>query len=292
MPALRIAVVSNDPDVRLDAARAFDEAPASWSVSLHTSAPDGFDFVVLGPDAEGDGIPFDPSDPARVVEEIKSRSSAREGAVIVVTSASGGVGTTSLALHLAAALAPVARIGFIELAPGAGLRLGLAPGEHLTWADLDETKDSVARCFLPVGPGFRALLAPHDGSDAELVLKQARPAFDLLVVDAPPRTASIALSETDASVLVMGPTVPQAHRARALLEEWPDIEWAVVTNRMGRGGETTRSQLCDLLGRPVSLELACCPALRDAEDDGRLVSLRWTRYGRGVARLADALVIR
>jgi len=292
MPALRIAVVSNDPDARLEAARAFDEAPASWSVSLHTSVPEGFDFVVLGPDEVGDGIPFDLSDPARVIEEIKSRSCAREGAVIVVTSASGGVGTTSLALHLAAALAPVARIGFIELTPGAGLRVGLAPGEHLSWADLDETSDSVAHCFLPTAPGFRALLAPEEGGDAELVLKRSRPFFDLLVVDAPSRSATLALGEADVAVLVMGPTVPQAHRARAFLEEWPDLEWAVVTNRMGRGGETTSSQLAELIGRPVSLELACCPALRDAEDDGRFVSLRWTRFGRGVARLADALVLR
>lgn len=292
MPALRIAVVSNEPDVRLEAARAFDDAPASWSVSLHTSVPDDVDIVVLGPDAEGEGIPFDPADPKRAIDEIESRTSAHEGAIIVVTSASGGVGATSLALHLAAALAPAARVGFIELAPGAGLRLGLAPGEHLTWADLDESSESIARCFLPVAPGFRALLAPHDGGDPGLVSKRSRAAFDLLVVDAPSRNASVALCEADAAVLVMGPSVPHAHGARAFIEEMPDLDCAVVTNRLGRGGETTRAQLSDLLGRPVALELPCCPALRDAEDDGRLVSLRWTRYGRAVTRLADALVIR
>jgi hypothetical protein len=292
MPPLRIAVVSNDPDVRLQAARAFDDAPISWSVSLHTSVPDDADLIVLGPDARGDGIPFDPVDPKRTIDEIKSRSSAREGAVIGVTSASGGVGTTSLALHLAAALSPAARVGFIELTPGAGLRLGLAPGEHLTWGDLDESSESLARCFLPVAPGFRVLLAPEGGGDAGVVVKRARRAFDILVVDAPSLSASVAMGEADAAVLVVGPSVPQAHRARAFIQDWPDLDCAVVINRLGRGGETTRAQLADLMGRSVTLELPSCPALRDAEDDGRLVSLIWTRYGRKIARLAGALVVR
>ena len=292
MPPLRIAVVSNDSNVRLEAARAFDDAPASWSVSLHTSVPEDADFVVLGPDARGDGIPFDPAEPKRAIDEIKSRVSEGKGAIVVVTSTSGGIGCTSLALHLAAALASDARIGFIEFAPGAGLRLAIAPGEHLSWADVDESSESLERCFLPVAPGFRALLAPRDGGDPGVIVKRARTTFDLVVVDTASRGSSVALSEADAAVLVMGPSVPQAHLARGIIEEWPDLDWAVVSNRLGRGGETTRAQLADLIGRSVSLELPCCPALRDAEDDGRLVSLTWTRYGRAVARLADALVLR
>ena len=292
MAPLRIAVVSNDPDVRLEAASAFDDAPASWLVSLHTSVPGDADIVVLGPDAAGDGIPFDPADPRRAIDEIRSRTSAREGAVIVVSSASGGVGSTSIALHLAAAVAPSARIGFIELSPGAGTRLGFEPGEHLTWADLDESNESISRCFLPVAPGLRALLAPEDGGDSGMILKRARKAFDLIVVDAPAHCAAVAMSEADAAVLVMGPSVPQALRTRAFIEDWPELDCAVVVNRLGRGGETTRAQLTELVGRPISLEVPCCPTLRDAEDDGRLVSLTWTRYGRAITRLADALVVR
>ena len=292
MPLLRIAVVSNDSNVRLEAARAFDDAPAAWSVSLHTSVPEDVDFVVLGPDARGDGIPFDPAEPMRAIDEIKSRVCESKGAIVVVTSTSGGVGCTSLALHLAAALAPVARIGFIEFEPGAGIRLGITPGEHLSWADVDESSESLERCFLPVAPGFRALLAPSDGGDPGVIVKRARSTFDLVVVDTAWHSSSVALGEADAAVLVMGPTVPQAHLARRIIEARPEHDWAVVGNRLGRGGETTRAQLADLIGRPVSLELPCCPALRDAEDDGRLVSLTWTRYGRAVARLADALVLR
>jgi hypothetical protein len=292
MTALQIAVVSDDPDIRLEAARAFDEAPASWSVTLHTTVPDDADIVVLGPDARGEGIPFDPSKPNRLIDEIKTLTAERDDAVIAVTAASGGVGTTSLALHLAAALAPELAVGFVELAPGAGARLGLTPGEHLTWAELDDSVDSRARCFIPVAPGFRALLAPFDGDDPGLALKRARGAFDLLIVDTPPEYASETFSEADAGVVVMAPTAPQAQRVVAALQELPDTDLAVVTNRTGPGGETTRTQLSSLLGRPIALELPCCAALRDAEDEGRLVSLKWTRYGRAVVRLANTLVAR
>ncbi|MGH2750369.1 MAG: hypothetical protein ACRDK3_05795 [Actinomycetota bacterium] len=290
MTALHVAVVSDDPTTRLEAARAFDAAPASWTVTLHTTVPGDADVVVLGPDVEGDGIAFDSSNPQSVIAEIEARAATRRGAVIAVTCASGGVGTTSLALHLAAVLAPACSVGYLELSHGAGLRLGLTPGEHLTWADLDDSSESLVRCFLPVEPGFRALLAPRDGEGSELILKRARDDFDLLVVDAPHCRAPAALPEADAAVLVLAPTVPQAHLARAVLEHWPELDWALVANRMGRGGETTRGQLNDLLGRRIALELPCCPALRDAEDEGRFVSLRWTRYGRAVTRLARALV--
>jgi cellulose biosynthesis protein BcsQ len=292
MTALHIAVVSDDPDIRLEAARAFDEAPPSWSVTLHTTVPDEADIVVLGPDARGEGIPFDPSKPHRLIDEIGALTAKRDDAVIVVTAVSGGVGTTSLALHLAAAIAPGLAVGFVELAPGAGARLGFNPGEHLTWAELDDSIESRARCFIPVAPGFRVLLAPDDDDDPGLALKRARGAFDLLIVDTPPQHAAEVFSEADAGVVVMAPTVPQAQRVKAALEDRSLPDLAVVTNRLGRGGETTRTQLSRLLDRPIALELPCSPALRDAEDDGRLISLKWTRYGRAVARLADALVTR
>jgi hypothetical protein len=292
MTALQIAVVSDDPDIRLEAARAFDEAPASWSVTLHTTVPDEADIVVLGPDARGEGIPFDSANPHRLIDEIKSLTAQRDDAVIVVTAVSGGVGTTSLALHLAATLTSDLAVGFVELAPGAGGRLGLTPGEHLTWAELDDSVESRARCFIPAAPGFRVLLAPEDGDDPVLALKRARGAFDLLIVDTPPEHASEVFSEADAGIVVMAPTVPQAQRVAAALEDQPHPDLAVVTNRMGPGGETTRSQLSAMLGRSIALELPCCPALRDAEDEGRLVSLKWTRYGRAVVRLANALVTR
>lgn len=290
MTALHIAIVSRDPKIRLAAARAFDHAPPSWSVSLYTEPPPGADVVVLGPDARGAGIPFDPLAPGRVIADIEASRAAQTGPVVAVVGASRGAGATTLALHLACALAPLCRVGFVDLAGGAALRLGLEPGEHLTWAGLEDDSDSTTRCALPVEGGFRALLAPPEGGDAQLVLKRATGAFELVVVDVSPEVAPAVLSDVDAAVLVCAPTVPGARRAMTLLEEWGDLDWAIVTNRVGPGGETTRSQLAGILGRPIAIELPCSAALRDAEDDGRLVSLVWNRYGRAVARLARALV--
>jgi hypothetical protein len=66
--------------------------------------------------------------------------------------------------------------------------------------------------------------------------------------------------------------------------------WAVVTNKLGPGGETTRAELQELLGgRPIAIELPCCPALRDAEDDARLLASDRHRWRRAVKRLAAAL---
>ncbi|MDQ4059156.1 MAG: hypothetical protein M3124_08550 [Actinomycetota bacterium] len=290
MAALHIAVVSDDPTIRLEAARAFDGAPPEWRVTIHTTAPPGADVVVLGPDAGGEGIPFDPDNPQRVIDEIESMQSASAGAVIAVTAPSGGLGVTSLALHLAAALAPRCSVGYVDLAGGAGLRMGLEPGGHRTWAEMDDETDSVRLCALPMADGFRALFAPHEGGDGALVVKRARRAFDLVVVDAAIEAAPAVLHDADAAVLVTAPTAPGAHRGAALLEAWPRLDWAPVINRTGPGGETTCSRLAAILQRRVALELPCCAALRDAEDDGRLVSLRWTRYGRAVVRLANALV--
>jgi hypothetical protein len=290
MTLLHVAVVSDDPRTRLEAARAFDGAPLEWRVTLHTQAPSEADVVVLGPDASGEGIPFDPDDPKRVIQEIESRQSTRVGAVIAVTASSGGLGVTSLALHLAASLAPRCSVGYVDLGGGADLRMGLQPGKYRTWAELDDEADSVRLCALPMAGGFRALFAPPEGGDIALVMKRARQAFDIVVVDAIAEAATEVLPDADAAVLIVAPTVPGAHRAAALLEAWPALDWALVTNRAGPGGETTGNQLAGIIQRRVTLELPCCAALRDAEDDGRLVSLRWTRYGRAVARLAQELV--
>jgi hypothetical protein len=92
------------------------------------------------------------------------------------------------------------------------------------------------------------------------------------------------------AVLVVQPSVVGAKRARALLEEHPKISWAVILNRLGPGGETTRSAFERLLRHPVAIELACAPSLRDAEDDGRLLTSPLSPWRRSVHRLARALV--
>lgn len=65
--------------------------------------------------------------------------------------------------------------------------------------------------------------------------------------------------------------------------------WAVVCNRLGPGGEMTRTELERIVEHRIGLELPCTPALRDAEDEGKLLGLRVSRYSRRVVQLARAL---
>jgi hypothetical protein len=74
-----------------------------------------------------------------------------------------------------------------------------------------------------------------------------------------------------------------------MLSQLAGTSAVVVTNRLGPGGETTRPQIESVIGRKVGLELPCWPGLRDAEGERRIGSLRWSRWGLALGRLARAL---
>lgn len=275
---LRVAIVSRDEEVRAAAAKAFSEAPGGWSVRLCTADPADADVVVRGADVPADGgIVFDPARPGDALAAVSAtRSAAR---TYLVTGAAGGVGATTVALHLAAALGAC----YAELAV-ASHRLGL-PEDALTWLPRDGDLSASA---LPVAGGLRVLRAPTPcPGPASFPLAAARSAFDRLVLDAGTRR-DLAV-DVDAALVVTTPTRPSALAARALMEDFPEARWVVVVNRLGPGGQIMSSALEGLLGRAVALELPCCPALRDSEDEGRLLRGAWRRWTRGVARLAAAL---
>jgi hypothetical protein len=276
-----VALVSRDPRARLELAAAFDSAPLEWRVELHESPPPAADAVVLGADVEAGpagAIAFDPRDPAGALDAVTRRLRRGAPGVVAVTSATGGAGVTSVALHLAAAARSPACL--VDLAGGAAARLGL------------EGSGPGAAAPVPVPGGFR-LLAPSPGGDADAAaafLEEAAAPFASVVVDvAPGPLLTTVLARCRAAVLVMTPALPAARRSRALLDAAGSVPWAVVTNRLGPGGETTRSELEGALGRRIALELPCCPALRDAEDDGGLLLSGWTRWRRAVDRLAAAV---
>jgi hypothetical protein len=291
---MKVAVVCCDPALRLAAARAFDGAPATWDVTLCEAPPEDADVVVLGPDVAGGnaGIVFDPARPETMVEQIEATLGTGDGPrVLVVTSAAGGTGATTIALHLAHALSAAADACYLELTGGGAARLSMPPGS-LTWGDAGSTQHELRCAALPVAGGFRVLLAPVEPNESEalVILDRAAEAFERLVVDLPAaELLTPALPRAHAGVIVMAPTQPCARRTQALLEGLPDFPWAIVSNRAGPGGETTRAGLERILGRRIALELPCTPALRDCEDDGRLLTSKWSRFSRGVARLAGAL---
>jgi hypothetical protein len=292
--SFRVAVVSRDPALRLEAARAFDRAPATWSVSLHESPPSDADVVVFAPDVDGaGGIRFDPQQPESILDEIDRTTTSNSVPTTVVTSASGGSGATSVALHLSACRNGVETC-FVDLdvSFGAAHRLGLFE-PHLTWRDAGESTDSLVLAAVPLPGGYRALLSPGDGSGPEdpgALLDRAAQAFGRLVVDVPDGSLlSPALDRSHTAVLLMRPDLVSAYRTKALLERFPEVRWAVVANRMGAGGETTIGSLEKLIGHPIAIELPCAPALRDAADDCKLLTSRLWRYTRAISRLQVAL---
>jgi Flp pilus assembly CpaE family ATPase len=212
---------------------------------------------------------------------------------IAVTSPGGGTGCTTVALHLAHALARMGPTCFVDLdvGRGAATRLGFDQTSVRTWADLDDDPGSVLLSALPVPGGFRALIAPGGAAaiDADTVVSRASSQFQRLVIDAPIDGFDAVTERVDGAVLVMSPTVVQARRARVLLDARSDVSWAIVTNRLGPGGETTRAELQEILGRRIALELPCSAALRDAEGEGRLLTAPWHRWRRALERLARAL---
>jgi hypothetical protein len=277
---MRIAIVSRDEATRRRAAAAFDAAPAGWSVSLHDSAPEEADVVVCGPDADIPGaLRFDPAAPGDLVARI---AATKPGArAVAVVGASGGVGTTTLALHLARAFARSGSVCYVERSASCGGRLRLAlPEDARRWAGTDGPE----RSALPVPGGFRALLAPPEGT-AEAVPDAARSGFERVVLD-----AGTAVPEDGPRVLVLvaPPSRAGMHRAGALLDAHPGRRWAVVTNRTGPGGGAGRAALEDALGRRIALQLPCSRGVRDREDEGALLP-EWSRFSWGVTRLARAL---
>lgn len=279
---LKVAIVSRDARVRAAAATAFQDAPAQWKVELRPDEPEDADVVVHGADvATGDGIVFDPDRPADALRAVESV--AGRGRVYVVAAAAGGAGATTVALHLAAALAPSC---CAEL-DRASARLGL-PGDAATWLPRDDERSLRG---LPVAGGFQVLRAPDPCPGPEAFpLEEARSSFARLVLDVGTRRdLDAVLGAADAAIVVTTPARPAALAARSLMGAFPEAHWTVVVNRLGSGGQIMRGGLEDLLGHSVAIELPCCPALRDAEDEARLLTGSWRRWTSGVTRLARAL---
>jgi hypothetical protein len=298
--AVRVAILCTDMEERAAIARAFDAAPGAWAVELCDREPEPADVIVYGSTTGGVGaerraVRFDPRDPPRVVADVRRALATTRASCIVVTGAGRGVGQTTVALHLAQALAADRSCLLLDLDVdwGCAPRLGIDAVRARTWADAHEASGGLRLSALPVAGGIRVMLAPRDGCIAEgaSVLDAARAEFDQIVVDAPFGEALDAgVGRADAGVLVLNPTKTCAVRARELVGSLDvDAPWAVVSNRLGPGGEATRAELEELVGRPFALELPCCPALRDAEDSDRLLKPRLYRWTRAVARLAHAL---
>lgn len=271
MAQVRVALVCPDDALRMVAAKAFDEAPPEWDVHLHRNVPEGADVVVAVGCELADSVAFDAAHPADVVDEVKRRLATSRRSLITVVAASGGCGATSVALHLAAEATNATCV--VASSDQLTHRLGLDPA-------------AVAGGPIPVPGGFKVVKATAPERAPDLLGD-----FENVIVDAGRAALEWPVASHGGCVLVLAPTLPSARAAAELLQSFPERVWAVVTNRLGPGGETGSAELQRVLGRRICLELPCSRGLRDAEGECRLLP-GWSWWRRRVRRLAHALDLR
>jgi hypothetical protein len=292
---LNVALVCTDATVRARAAEALDGAPADWSIGFYGSPPPSADVIVVGPGGGGPGVCFDPEHPERLLPAIEDALGPRP-AVVAVTSATRGLGVTTLALHLAAAAArrgPDAALVDLDRAwQGARNRTGIA-ASCKTWGSVTGDRD-VELAATPVPGGFRLLAAPSLGEPAPepaVSIRAGARRFGRVVLDLPsdgPLAAVLPLCST--AIVVVAPTQEGAERAGTFASALGEVPAVFVLNRLGAGSDVTLRSLERPLGRPIAYELPCTPSLRDAEDQHRLLDRTSNRWLRRVRELASKVL--
>jgi pilus assembly protein CpaE len=174
------------------------------------------------------------------------------GRIVVVTGAKGGVGTSTIALHLAlAAVAalpgrPVCLVDLDLQAGDVGALLDVPPRRSI--ADLVDVADELSYRHLNDTlyghpSGLSVLPAPHEGEREDEVtvevthnvLAALRTRHDLVVVDAGAYVygaSGAAYDLADRVVIVATPDLPALRGARRLLELWERLEVTPADTRL------------------------------------------------------------
>jgi len=207
----------------------------------------------------------------------------RQGQVIAVFGAKGGVGCSLVAINLAIALVnKQTRVAIVDsnLEFGdVGVMLNLQASRNI--ADLipqiqDLEEDFIQQVMTPHDSGIRALLAPPRPETAELVaaehlkliLEKLRTLYDYVVVDTDTslhdRILNI-LDISDAIILVGTPDIPALKNARLFLEVTEALGYdpqkiLFVVNKVDKrlGGIST-GDIQDAIKHPVAAELPSEP---------------------------------
>jgi secretion/DNA translocation related CpaE-like protein len=216
-----------------------------------------------------------PRDETWLVERVAAavRAPVRPGWLAVVGGACGGAGASTLATALALAARTSAGPDVLLVdgdgwGAGLDLLLGAERAEGLRWPELVGVSGRVAgpalAAALPEACGVPVLAAARDDPQdvpAEALLAVSTGARDSgcgVVVDLPARGAAAepVLAEADLAVLLVPARLRAAAAARALVDgERSPWGSALVVSRPVPGG-LTRSEVADVVGRPVAAELA------------------------------------
>lgn len=212
--------------------------------------------------------PFTPEDlqtAVRSVFESSAKAFRDKGRIVGFLGCRGGVGTTTAALSIGAALADYgARVALVDgnLTLGdMAFMLNIRP--EVTWADwstdcMSGEKDT--RKYLESGPGgVEVLCAPLGPAQAELVKSESVPralgnlreSFDLVLVDIPPVFSDPGLEMLEAAqdlVFVTDPSLSGLKNLRLLWElmdqlRFPHEERVVLLNRVEKKDRKTVAEI-------------------------------------------------
>jgi pilus assembly protein CpaE len=243
------------------------------------------------------------------VRPVFDAASQELGTVIAVYGARGGIGTTFVATHLAAAFARVDRrcaLVDLDLAfAGVTASLGAADAEDLrTIADLVPLGEEIAPVhvaeILRSHPsGFRALLAPGSvagmnvrDADIRAIVDATRRGNDPVVLHLPRALDAVcrtAVEIADRVVLVVGLDVVSLRDAKRVIESMAlEDRVEVVVNRSGRS-DVTVSDVERVFGRAPLGVIPADGRIATAQQRGELVPFRG-RVGRQLQRIAASLL--
>jgi pilus assembly protein CpaE len=243
------------------------------------------------------------------IRPVFDATSEDRGDVIAVYGARGGVGTTFVATHLAAAFARAERrcvLIDLDLAfAGVSSAIGAADDEDLrSVADLAPLGEEispvhVAEVLRAHPAGFRTLLAPGagvatpvDGSDVRAIVDAARRGNDPVVLHLPRALDAVgrtAFELADRVVLVVALDVISLRDAKRVIDALGlEDRFDVVVNRAARS-DVTASDVGRVLGRTPLGVIPADGRVSGAQQRGELVPFRG-RLGRQIERIAASLL--
>jgi pilus assembly protein CpaE len=211
----------------------------------------------------------------RLTGEISSTAEGVGGATIAVAGAKGGVGATTVAIHLALAAAAAGRTtclvdfdlqagdvrGFFDLPPRRSVSDLVEVAPNLSGAQL-------AEAVYEHESGLRILLSPEEGETAEEIgAAQARGligalkfAYEVVVIDVGSvvnDATAVAVELVDAVLVVTTPDVPALRAATRLVELWKRLQVRdersaySVLNRVSRSREIQPELARRILSPPL-----------------------------------------
>lgn len=298
------AALSADPSVALVGCTVLADLPTGCRTPLVAIGDDDRPDDVRAALAAGarsllawpDGVADLPGELARVAAAQPNPANGIGGLVVAARGVHGGAGTTTVAIHLAAAWARwgPAPVLLVDLAGGLGFRLDL--GAAPSWSTIAATPGISVDAGTLVGavaePWAGLAVLPlaglTDGAPdpppepwvVQGVLEAARTTYRLTVVDLPavdgPAT-QVALAQADALVAVGRCETAGVRGLQAALGTWaaagrdPDTAGAVVTGVRPQAPLAPREVRAALADRLWGLIPSAAPELAAAAEDGVLL---------------------